>query len=1030
MTKLRDALIDRNGDGVADDIGVRMVLDLPDGRAPRQFWSNLFDLMARLGLEAGALPFPLVVCASDADQLPDDVQKFVIHSIDDLAQRGRADPTPDASEQHLENGTSEHISHCLADLFAIDGALADENGDLLPDASRIGLDIPAELSANVGASLANLCARIGLESGGVTLPLVSERGRQFLVRPESGAAELTIDGDGWVAHGNESDLALLLDRVASEWPHITIPEAGGVHSSIERLARAVAGHEEAGTQPGELLWELQWAGEWELPRLLRAFRERLARRLDPAHPVRITAFLSEPRGIRMRAERSLRQEAGRLGFEVEEVRVLCAFKAGLSWMREVVIPQAQALDARSLVVEYRRFELDDDGTPALDLPIRWLQELFPADEIAARELNIQVDAVSFVERVGDGPTYIARALDNDGGELGSWSCDLLSVARPFVSRFPDEGSVTVTTGGLIAEQGHENQVEVVETDLERFWDFWQRDVLPRVMRLAEATGVRADQQPFFGRLDVVVTVSEPNERLGVREENDSAAEALHEDIYFNTLDTLEVLGLRTSGEKTSAPGAVVPMVRVEPGLPPHAWVRLYAAPRRPSPEIPDVNVDAIRLEGESLLPVVRVHGHDLGGSDILRAARRLHYGLDSIRALVRVGSEELPLDLPLPERLSGGPPLDSAPPMDELINGPGALDLAGRLASVPEVAAWVEDWSFEGRPIPAMAVRVPVPGRLAPPLKAAILKPTALIVARHHANEISSTNAAFQLAYQCATGPEWSRLLNQLNIVVIPFENADGAALHERLVADPDAADWKHHPARYNALGFEFSEDFHNPATRFGESRVRPAIWRRWLPDVLVDNHGVSSHEWVQPFAGFGSPPRFKVSYWIPQALIYGIIRAVDDERYPEHARAADALRKAVSEAAADTNLAGWNATYYRSYRTWAQEREPDRFPGELHDGMLWHLSTGPVGPAERSFAARYLRTTVLSWVTEVNDETASGEHLKRVASAHLVANRAMLDLIASRAPETAYSVAEDSDGRRTFRRGRHRPLDLGAAED
>src|SRR5690606_35132447 len=167
--------------------------------------------------------------------------------------------------------------------------------------------------------------------------------------------------------------------------------------------------------------------------------------------------------------------------------------------------------------------------------------------------------------------------------------------------------------------------------------------------------------------------------------------------------------------------------------------------------------------------------------------------------------------------------------------------------------------------------------------------------------------------------------------------NPDGAALHARLTSDPAARNWKHHPARYNALGTEFSQAVFDRNTRFGESRVRPAPWRRFLPDAIVDSHGVPSHEWVQPFAGFGSPPRFRVSYWIPQALLYGIIGYVESDDFPEHRAMALALRDAVSNAVRETDIGALNDEIGRSYRSWGQERDPDRFPGEFHNGMLWH---------------------------------------------------------------------------------------------
>ncbi len=271
--------------------------------------------------------------------------------------------------------------------------------------------------------------------------------------------------------------------------------------------------------------------------------------------------------------------------------------------------------------------------------------------------------------------------------------------------------------------------------------------------------------------------------------------------------------------------------------------------------------------------------------------------------------------------------------------------------------------------------------------------------------------------------PEWAELIKRLNIVLIPYENADGAALHARLAGVSGAATWKHHPARYNALGHEFGEDYFKPDSPFGEARVRPAIWRRWLPDVLVDNHGVPSHEWVQPFAAFGSPPRFRVSYWIPQALIYGIIRHVDDPDFPEHVEAAIALRDAVSEAFRDTDIGELNREIGASYRRWGQDRVPERFPGVFHDDMLWHIAGAPVDPEGRGFNVRYPRTTVLSWVTEVNDETATGEHLEMVANAHLIANRAMLDTVLAMDADVAESTIGLEDGRTIHQFKRKRPL-------
>jgi hypothetical protein len=403
-------------------------------------------------------------------------------------------------------------------------------------------------------------------------------------------------------------------------------------------------------------------------------------------------------------------------------------------------------------------------------------------------------------------------------------------------------------------------------------------------------------------------------------------------------------------------------------------------------------------------------------------------GERGISATVVLGGSESRLRLPVTSPLEfAGDHLRELvdPPMDENIWGDAVTTLAAELGTLPEMTAWVEDWSYQGRPIPALSLAAPVGGRLHSSLKASILKPTHLIVARHHANEISSTNAAFKLASLCVSDPEWRHYLDRVNVVILPYENPDGAALHAMLSSFPEARTWKHHPARYNALGFEFSEDAFNRNTRFGESRVRTALWRRWLPDVVVDNHGVPSHEWVQPFAGYGSPPRFPVSYWIVQALLYGIASYAEESAAQREA--VEALRDAVSAKVRDTDVGVWNQLYGESYRFWGQSRLPERFPGRFHDDMLWHIRHAPADPGGRGYQMRYPQTTILNWVTEVNDETAEGEHLDRVARAHLLANQATLELLYDASSATPPRRIDHGDGTFTLRVGRDRPLRLGS---
>ena len=76
--------------------------------------------------------------------------------------------------------------------------------------------------------------------------------------------------------------------------------------------------------------------------------------------------------------------------------------------------------------------------------------------------------------------------------------------------------------------------------------------------------------------------------------------------------------------------------------------------------------------------------------------------------------------------------------------------------------------------------------------------------------------------------PQLDTLLDHVNVAIIPYENPDGAELHAWLQQEHPT--WKHHPARYNAVGLEFSLERGNTDSRYGEGRVRDKVWQRWLP--------------------------------------------------------------------------------------------------------------------------------------------------------------------------------------------------------
>ena len=71
---------------------------------------------------------------------------------------------------------------------------------------------------------------------------------------------------------------------------------------------------------------------------------------------------------------------------------------------------------------------------------------------------------------------------------------------------------------------------------------------------------RPEDAPYFGELTVDLTLSEPEYRLPVDEEQISSMEALHEEIYFNTIHFFDVMGRFTRGAGLAYPGRIIPVM--------------------------------------------------------------------------------------------------------------------------------------------------------------------------------------------------------------------------------------------------------------------------------------------------------------------------------------------------------------------------------------------------------------------------------------------------------------------------------------
>ena len=125
----------------------------------------------------------------------------------------------------------------------------------------------------------------------------------------------------------------------------------------------------------------------------------------------------------------------------------------------------------------------------------------------------------------------------------------------------------MTTGWVTAiADGDTLAHERIVTDPEWVWDRYQSRTLPAVYDYVmdrhdgNPRGGGADA-PFFGTLTVELELSEPDYRLGVDNEIISTMDALHEEVYFGTIEFFHLIGRNARGQDLTYPGRIIPVMR-------------------------------------------------------------------------------------------------------------------------------------------------------------------------------------------------------------------------------------------------------------------------------------------------------------------------------------------------------------------------------------------------------------------------------------------------------------------------------------
>jgi hypothetical protein len=225
----------------------------------------------------------------------------------------------------------------------------------------------------------------------------------------------------------------------------------------------------------------------------------------------------------------------------------------------------------------------------------------------------------------------------------------------------------------------------------------------------------------------------------------------------------------------------------------------------------------------------------------------------------------------------------------------------------------------------------------------------------------------------------------------------------------PESPDHKLHAARYNALGMEYYDQYFDRDTRFSEARVKTRLFERWLPEYMIDLHGVPSHEWEQPFSGYVSP-RFR-EHWIPRSFVYAILPFYGQDSHPASGTAAALAQEMSAALETQADILAMNQEIFDRYRRYAKAFEPDVYDSDMTGALVVTPTCERIGKI--NFANRKWPLVKSEIITEVLDEVATGPWLERCARAHLV----VIDTVLKRMGKEKKAVLErkEESGAVTF---------------
>ncbi len=815
---------------------------------------------------------------------------------------------------------------------------------------------------------------------------------------------------------------------------------------------------------------------WEGKEALNKIKQKVPSLSHSTESVKIHLRVSESPEVRRQLKQNIEgilKQNGVSGFEVD---VLSSYKQGFFWLTEKVIPKLKGKTVDRITI---RFSEEKDDFRKLKRfyaePYRWLQELYPVDEIIALETEIPLENITFEKKEGGYPIYEILAYGKGEELLFKDNFSPKIIECSYLNVLPEWGTVRRTTGCLKIEQGKRLILDMpLKGDLEHFWDYYQEEILPEIHSyILEKTGDRPTfkKQPYFKRLLVEMWFSEPDYLLGLDQEIISSLEAIHDEIYFDTLDFLRgitdvELDVKEAEEDTSrysAPGNILPLIHPSTeGEPGKVEVR-FDGWQAKTPQIvlqwkergkrehtknltfPELKIKKLRIpeliyDGKSeAIANILISFETEKESDYLDIINIIHSYRKSLEKDLLSSTIQFPgvnaltwrikhKELVKEESISVTPakiiPILSTPeqstaesfvPTDKIISPEMCLDIVSHLSRHKTIKAYLAGKSYEERKIPVLEVYTPLEKYVSHP-RLITFKPTLYLSGRQHANEVSATNYILKFAELLATNPDYQDYLKKINFALHPLENPDGAALaYELQKITPHHS---LHAGRYTSLGIDVGYQVNASKPLLPEAKVRKKLWTKWLPDIYLNLHGYPSHEWVQQFSNY-SPYLFR-DYWIPRGW-FAYFRSVTLPIFRDWKKAGEDVKSSIIDAfKANKSIHASNKKFYDRYYRWAARWQPHMNYLEIYDGV--NLYAKRRSPRESRLSSRR-RITLVEETPELMDETAHGDWLAFLSELGLTYLQAHIHYLAHTKHEIA-RIEEESQDRIHIQFIRRRPGD------